>query len=591
MPQKKSTKKQSEDELVKFVLDRFKQSWDYAENNYHTRWENAWKLYNNKRVKVGYTGITNTFVPMTFSTIETMVAALAGGKPKFDFDPPYGKEDQNTEILNALLDHYWDKNQWDIKIINWIRSTLLYGTGALYVMWDVDHPVIVNVPIRDFFFNPMYGSMEDTGPDFFAGRRYLTTVEELESFEVVDTDSESKTYGELVKKYDVKKIPENTKKTGDETDKEQKENFYGSTVSDPEHSQVEVIELWTEDKVYTVANRTVLLSCVENPYKTQAKERIQQKLLQEIDPASETIDQDIKKAMERAEMEASGIIPFVVQRNYADESLFYGTGEVEKIAEAQELLNDMTNQNTDAISFTLNQMYTLDPKYADQIEEIENIPGAVYPFEKDALAPIRMGTIPADAFNERVNIKAEIRETTASTEVVKGVTNETSATATEINATVAQAGARFGLKITQIENEGFHRLARIVFEMIRLYVTEPTVVKIVGKAGVRWEEFDPAEFQNGDYEPRVQLSSSLESKKQLDIQKSQEMYITLMGDPQIDQTELKKMVLPKMYDLDPDEVERLIRDPADDPMAGMPGATPEMPMEEMMPMEGFSEQV
>lgn len=548
VPQKKSLKKKQDEQDLQFVLEAFDKSWNYAQSNYHTRWENAWKLYNNKRVKVGYTGVTNTFVPMTFSTIETMVAALAGGKPSFDFIPPFEKADQDTEILNALLDHFWDKDQWNIKIINWIRSTLIYGTGVMYMMWDIDHVVALNVPLRDFIINPAYTGLENIGPDFYCGRRYLTTKDELETFEVLDTDENSKTFGELIKKYkNLDKIQ--GKKSGDETDKEKKEMFYGSTVNDPENSQVEVLEIWTQDKVYSVANREIVIQCEDNPYKVTAQE---------------------------TDENAKGLIPFIVQRNYTDESLFYGAGEVEKIADAQELLNDITNQNTDAITFTLNPMYTLDPKYGDLIEEIENLPGAVYPVEANALQPIKMGNVPSDAFNERQNLKNEIRETTASTEVTKGVTDENSATATEIRATVAQAGQRFGIKITQIENEGFHRLARIVFEMVRLYVDSPMMVRITGKSGTRWEAFDPAEF-GGNYEPRVQLQSTVEANKNLETQKAMDMYAALMQDPEINQTELKKMVLPKIFDLDPDEIELLIQQPEMQPGEGM--TDPSVPQE------------
>jgi hypothetical protein len=345
--------------------------------------------------------------------------------------------------------------------------------------------------------------------------------------------------------------------------------WYGSTLANPENDQLEVIEYWTADKVISVANRSTVIEDTDNYYKAKAKAN-------------------------GAEY-PQGLMPFAAARDYTDESLFYAKGEIDFIAAQQELLNDITNQNIDSITFTLNQMYTLDPAFAHLIEEIENIPGAVYPVPANSLMPIQQRSIPPDAFNERMNIKNEIRETTASNEVVKGVGEQAggAATATEINAQIAGAGQRINLKVTQIENEYFHRMARIVLDMIKLYVTEPMMVKILGKEGVRWEEFDPAEFQ-GDYEPRVQLDITIENRKREQAAEAKELLAAFMGDPEVNQQALKKLVLQRSFDLDPDEVDLLMSPPEMpiggevDPLTGMPidpmmaGMPLDMPLEDQM---------
>jgi hypothetical protein len=537
---------------VDFAVTAFNRSWKYTSSNYHPRWERAFKLYNNQRTDRAYEGITNTFVPMTFSTVETLVSALAGNKPSFDFIPPHQKQDQNTQVLNSLLDYYWDKDQWNIKVINWIRSSVLYGTGIVFLVWDIDHPRMVNIPLRDFIFNPAYANLEECDDEFYCGRRYITTLETLKSYQVVDPET-----GEMIPKYtNLDQINNQATSNEEKTDKEQKDMFYGSTIdgSDGDDNQVEVIEIWTGTRTVSVANRKVCIEDVENPHYTQAKQT--------------------------NENATKGIIPFAAQRNYIDESLFYGKGEPETFAEQQELLNDLTNQNTDAITYNLNQMYTLDPDAADMIEEIENIPGAVYPLKDGQLKPIPMQAIPANAFNERMNIKNEIRETTASDQILKGVagTGHGDQTATEVQAQVAGAAQRFGLKITQLENEGFHRLARIIFEMVRLYVTKPQMVRVVGKDGVNWEEFNPEEFTDGEYEPRVQLANTVQANKQADIAKYKELMGAMIGDPMINKQELYKLVLPKVFDLDPDEIGSLLQ--PDEQMMAMLSPQPQAPAPE-----------
>ena len=490
---------------------------------------------------------------MVFSTIETLASALFGTKPKFSYLPPQTKPDQKTDILNALLDFYWDKDKWSIKVINTGKAMLKLGTAVDYFCWENDHPVMINVPIRDFFIDPTASSLETAR---FMGRRFLTTKEELEGFEVVDFDKPIPVLDELGMptgevEYGMKKKYSNLDKVsegsqGEPTDKQEKDMWYGSTVTEPEKNQIEVIEYWTEDRVISVANRCVVIEDTENWYKAKAKANGAQY--------------------------AKGLMPFADCRDYVDESLFYAKGEIDFIGDQQELLNDITNQNIDSITFTLNQMYTLDPAYAHLLNEIENLPGAVYPVAADALQPIQQRPIPPDAFKERLNIKNSIRETTASNEVVKGVGAEgAKTTATEINAQIAGAGQRINLKVTQIENGYFHRVAQIVFEMIKLYVTEPMMVRIVGKDGAKWEEFNPAEFQ-GEYEPRVQLDITIENKKREQAAQAKELLGAFLNDPEINQPELKKLVLSRAFDLDPDEVQTLVQTPqmGIDPMTGQP---------------------
>lgn len=552
-----SSKSGKTDATLAQVLKDFNSAWEYTSGSWHQRWQDNYSLYNNKRVKVGYQGITDSFVPICFGTVETLTSALFGTKPKFNFVPPQDKQDQKTDILNGLVDFFWDKDQWSLKVINTGRTGLMLGTAIDYWYWDNDHPCMLNVALRDYFRDPFTPGGEEPR---FQGRRYLTTKEELESFEVVDledVDVDDNPTGNMKKKYtNLNKIPKDGQ-TGENTDKQEKDMWYGSTVEKPEENQIEVIEYWTNDRVVSIANRCVVIQDEENPFKAKAR-------------------------LNGAEY-PKGIMPFNWFRDYVDPSLFYAKGEIDFLADQQELLNDITNQNNDAITYTLNQMYTLDPKYADRINEVENLPGAVYPFEKDALMPIQQRPIPSDAFNERMNIKNEMRETSGSSEVVRGVKSDSDATATEVNAQIAGAGQRIGLKITQIENEYFHRMARIVFELIKLYVTEPMMVRILGKDAATWEEFDPREFQ-GDYEPRVQLDIEIESKKEKESAMAKEMLAAFLNDPDINQQELKKMVLQRSFNLDPDEVEGLIQ--VMPPMGmGMPG---EMPPEEMMAagMEG-----
>lgn len=567
-----TTEDSSVDETLELVLKAFNTSWEYTSSSWHARWEDNYKLYNNQRVKRGYFGISDTFVPMTFGTIETLTSGLFGTKPKFDYLPPSTKPDQKTDILNGLLDFYWDKDQWSLKIINTGRGMLREGTSVDYFCWERDHPRLINIPIRDFFIDPNAFELDENSTGY-CGRRYLTTWDALNEYEIIDLDAMDaakpdpdtgevepvfkKKYKDLdkLKSGDSDDTVEGTTQHQDQTtDKEQKDMLYGSTLEKPQKDQVEVIEYWTTDRVISIANRQVVIEDTDNYYKAQAQA---------------TGDEF-----------AQGILPFADCRDYVDGSLFYAKSEVDFISDQQEDLNDFSNQEKDAVSINLNPQKTLDPKYGHLIEKIGNFPGAVYPVETGALQPIPIGTIPPEAFNERLNIKNEIRETTATNQVIQGSpnTNPGKQTATEVNAQVAGAGQRINLKSTQLENGYFHRMAKIVFRMVQLYVNEPMMVRILGKTGVEWQTFDPSEFQ-GEYEPRVQLDITVQNQKQQDATNAANLLKAFLGDPNVNQQELTKIVLQRGFQLDPDEVQSLMAPPPQGMPAGapVPGAVPGMP--------------
>ena len=550
MPKKeKQTSKMpvNERKTLEKVVQAFESSWKYAQNNYHDTWEDAWKLYNNQRTDRAYEGISDVFIPMTFSTIESMVASLAGSRPQFDFQPTNPEQETDVRVLNALIDFYWDADAWQSKIDKWIRSMLLYGTGVLHVWWDIDRARIDVVPLRDFFIDPTAANPEEAS---YMGRRYLTTKENLKTFEYVDSET-----GKMKKLYkNLGKIKTQGPTDAEQMDKTEKEIYLGSTLGkDARMKQVEVIEYWTKDRVVAVANRSTVIRDDENPYKEAA--RVQ------------------------GDDDAEGLIPFIMQRNYQDESLIYGKGEVEPIIGMQESLNYLANQRRDAVTYLLNPMFTLDPRYADWAETVESLPGAVYPFEANALQKIEMGGIGGESYNEEALLKQDIRETTSADQTFKGVSTDGNMTATEVQAQVAQANSRLALKVSQIENEGYHHLAAIVLSMVQLFVKEPTMVKVMGKdSNVDWQKYDP-ETMNGMFEPRVQLQSTVMAQKQEKAEQSKEFYTLFFGDPEINQMQLKRITMRKGYSLDEDEIDSLLNVQQQDAMEGA------LPMDDMSLLE------
>lgn len=523
---KKSPKKPNAEELVERVVSGFTSSWNYRESSFHTQWQNMYRLYNSERIYVSYNGISDTFVPMSFSTIETMVSATSGEKPLVEYIPTKFEQSTNTEVLNHLFSYFWDMDSWTNKFIQHSRNLFLYGTSVIYTYWDIDHPVARNIPIRDFFIDPSATILNYQNARYM-GYRFLADKNELKSEQVVDPET-----GELVAKYkNLDKLNDNYE-VGDQTDKQEKDTMMGSTLDkNAQKNQIEVLCYWTKDEVIYVGNRQQIIYQSDNYFKQR------QQFLEYENP--------------------TGMYPFVVDANYPDESLLYGRSILQPIAKSQELLNDITNQNIDAVSWALDPVMELDPQYTDYMDKIQNVTGAVYPFKPGSLQAVQKPVIPSNAFNERVNIKNEIRETTAVDQVLKGVGSSGETTATEVKAQIASAGRRFDLILASLENGGYYNFAKLVFQMIQLYVTAPTMLRVVGEKGVDWQTFDPEMFK-GDYEPRIKLQATLVQEKTKKMRDLKEMYSAMLGSPFINQHNMTRLIVRKAFDLEPDEVDGLV---------------------------------
>lgn len=522
-------KKNSEstiDSKVERIVKDFESSWNYRDASLHKDWENWYKLYNSERVYVGYNGISDTFVPMSFSTIETKVSATSGEKPLVEYFPTKPDQMTNTKVLNSLFSYYWDLDGWTNKFVQHTRNLFLYGTGVMYVYWCIDHPEVRNIPLRDFYIDPT-ATILNYQDARFMGYRFFSNISDLKDEMVVDPETQ-----ELVPKYkNLDKLSSNYE-TGEQTAKQERDTHMGSTVDkNAQKDQVEIYCHWTKEKVTYVANREVIIYEADNYYKER------QQFLGFRNP--------------------EGMYPFIVDANYPDESQLYGRSELQPIAKSQELLNDMTNQNIDAVSWALDPVMELDPQYATYIDKIQNVTGAVYPFRPGSYQAVQKQPIPSSAFNERVNIKNEIRETTAIDQVLKGTASSGDTTATEIKAQVASAGRRFDMILSSLENGGYYQFAKLVYQMIQMYVTQPTFMRVVGEKGIDWQLFNPEQFK-GDYEPRIKLRATLENEKQRKMRDLKEMFSAMLGSPFVEQSALTRLILKEAFNLESDEVEALI---------------------------------
>ena len=569
---KKDDAKKSEDKLLGKYLKMFTESWEYAQQNYHQTWENNWKLYRNIRTKRNHPGTIEAFVPMVNSTVNTIVATLFNSNPTVKYVPNHPDQEADTAVLNEIYQDFARKDGWALKNKINGRQGVITGNYCAYYEWQPDadggfvHKEII--PVRDMVIDPQSHTVDDAR---YIGRRFFATKKELKEALIYDAKT-----GKMVNRY--KDIDEITSGEGaegggtvdSESDKVKKDQALGATAPG-NADMVELIEIWTPERVAVIANRSILIEERENPHYALMRSKFEQRKLEhELQRALvlESDGIDIGEFDEKFNSKNARLLPFAHGCEYQDVSLVYGSSDVDIIADEQELLNTLTELNVEAIMYQLFPERQIDPRYAGKIDDLSPAPGKVYPLPAGAATWLPTPNIPTNAFAERNNIKSEIRESASVSEVSKGITSADSMTATEIKATLAQADIRIQEKARNLADGFFFQECKICFKLLQLYADDTIMVRTVGDAGVEWQEVDMSKFM-GDYTPMV----TLDVEHRLEQAEKQEAYTQafqmIIADPTNNLMAAKEIMYKKMMpELSSEEIKRIITPAEQAPIMG-----------------------
>jgi hypothetical protein len=553
----KVAKEPKVDPVLEKVMRRFNDSRNYIRRGFWETWKDARKLYNSQRIMVNYEGNSDTFIPETFTILQSIKSNVVGGRIAIDYFPTNKDQTGDVKVLKALMDQVWTQDNTKLKASWAIDDSLQVGNGYLWQYWNGQYPTNKYVPTEDNFFDPDCTSYENLR---YGGYRYLTTLDALEKETIANTDynpedamSERRVprYKNLDRINDYKYSVD--KKSGqygeDKTAKQLREEMIAGSVLSTDNSAnddnlVEVICYHDKERIIKVANRCCVIEDVETPFMRKATK------IDSVDDMGNPVKVDLP--------EIKPFIPVAPARDIVDGAMWYAKGEVEVIGDLQELLNDTQNQKTDNLNFALNRMWTLDPSQAHKIDQIQSVPGAVFTVPAGALQPVQQSNIGVDADNEIFRLQGMMRRATAADEIVQGASVKGSATATEINAQVIQAGARFSSKLENYESEFFKILANNMLKIMQIFLTQEQAVRLIGQEGVEWKNYNPGEYL-GDYDIRVQLEATASRVRETEKQNAMQFFLLASKMPFVNQEALFKMTARTLFEKDENELEGLVQ--------------------------------
>jgi len=537
------------------VLKRFQASRKYTEGGFWDTWSNSWKLYNNQRVAIGYDGNTDIFIPETYTEVQGIKAHLVNGDMTVEFLPTHPSQVGNVDTLQDLFNYAWMKDQMDQKIDATITEYLVVGNCYVFsYAGENGLPCQRVVSAQDAFFDPQIVNYEDLNKYGYAGYRYLTTLDDLKGETVANTEYDPKdtTSTPRIPRYsNLDNLGQYKDDGDDKTAKQEREEMLAGTTLDDTKGVVECIVYFDKDTMITVANRTAIIEEVDNPFQRAAK------TIESVDDSGQPV------SFEMPAIEP--FIPVAPFRNLVDANLWYARGDVEVIAESQERLNDTQSQKADNLTYQLNRMWALDPNWAQKIDEIQSVPGAVFTIPPGALEQIPTQPIGADADNDIVRIKSEMQAATGANELL-GSSLQTSGrqSAYQINSQLVLLGARFKVKINNLQNEGFRILAQNMWKIMQIYIDKEIPIRTQGPQGTTWATYNPGLYL-GDYDVQIKLGATAESLKETQRQQMMQFYLLASKQPFVDPKQLFVMAGEEIFDISKRELQGLILPPTPPP--------------------------
>lgn len=527
----------SADPKLKKVLKGYRSSVKYTEGGFWDTWTDSWKLYNGERVNIGYDGFADTFIPETYTEIQGIKAHLVNGNMEINFLPTSPDQSGDPQTLQSAFDYAWYRDNMGIKLDMTITEYLVTGNCYIWSYPDADgFPTQRVVSARDCFFDPNITNYQDLCEHGYGGYRYLTTLDDLKADTVVNSqyDESDPTSEQLIPRYkNLDKVGQYADDNNAKTAKQEREEMLADSVLEDIEGMVECIVYFDKDEMITVANRSQVIESTKNPFQRP------EKTVQSAD------DQGNQVSFVMPEIKP--FIPVAPFRNLIDPNLWYARGDVEIIGPSQERLNDTQAQKTDNLTYQQNRMWALDPNFAQKLNEIQSVPGAVFTIPPGALEQIPTQPIGTDADAEIARIKSEMQAASGSNEAIMGnLPTAGRRSVYAMNMELVMLGARFKVKVKNLETEAMSILAHNMWKIMQIFITEETPIRYNGPNGVKWSIYNPGLFL-GDWDVVVKLGSTADSIKETQRQQAMQFYLLASKQSFVDQQALFVQTTPQIF--------------------------------------------
>lgn len=475
--------------IVKTLVDKLA-DWENWRKPKDNMWDQIYRLFFNKDGQATLPTRAKIFVPMIFKIVESGVPLITNtifsSENLFDVVPTNPKDADIAELIKILLTYQLGQANFFPKFIDFVKQLCLYGTSYFKVYWKVTRKwVWERTPIREdvnlFGIKlpaKITGWKEEKKYKVTERRPEIDVLDVLDVFPDPSAANEREGEGVFIRTWmsaeDLRemgagKIPvfANTdkpavtakNKSSVDTSRSNRLTTRGlSSVLPTKARGVEVIEWWgkydldgdgiREECYIVIANRSVLLKAVSNPFHHQKRPIVRSVLFN---------------------------VPME----------WYGIGLVEPIMDQQHELNTVRRQRLDNVNMVLNRMWkVLDTGDVDTTQ-LMSAPGHyLLVGQMDALEPLETKDVTQTAYQEAGALMQEMHDATVS----RGASGNPESgrlgrTASGARLLVGQSLEKFSLAIRLIEETAVKRTLRMMHQLNLQMIDDDDVLRDPGMYG------------------------------------------------------------------------------------------------------------
>jgi hypothetical protein len=439
-------------------------------------------------------------VPYGRQVLDTELVNIVTGKPRVVVTPRSPDKEPGAKAMQVLLDYYIDEDNFVAKQPPFVQQGLIYGVTVAKNHWlyqpekrqtrtfkpDPQNPdrslsqvETVDVTVRDgpsfepwsiyfAYWSPGARSVDDA--DYVVLQAWKSKDELLRS--QFDPDTGAGLYSNLQELFDSTqgpKPPDNSQ-----------QRFLGLTQTTRYRDKFLIEEIWTDQTVYLLGNRQILLRKMDNPYWHGRK-------------------------------------PIVIAQSMPDGFELQGIPETEAIDHLQQALWTTQNMRMDNLHLTVMRGITYREGGVTDPNALELRPRFRWPVsDHDDIRPFEVQPLPPEAYKEEETLLARAQLVTGINPYVSGSDLQTvdQNTATGVTALQEVAGRLLRFKASMFQYRGYQPTFEMWGDMIQQFQDASIVVKILGRGGeARWVEVRPEDVA-GHFSYKLEGSEESLSRQQ-----------------------------------------------------------------------------
>lgn len=493
---------------------------------------------------------SNVQIPYIQSAVETMVPRIIDARPEFTVLGRNEDDQVKAEKQQKLMDYFWESAGMDSTAEDFVRATLIYGTGFLQVSWKKDVRTLKFLKSKDvsskkykweseektFFDGPMCEWVDNytlwydwhntarKSKQFWFKRIVLTEAEIRRRYPMADKERLQMAFnapgGDLI---DYAAIRQQVRTT----------NLY-TTKSSAAQIMSASGTIYGTDKYYSTQDNTLKMYEVYEwwrPFDDSYSVIVGGSYVPIFKDGAMPIPMDFKEA------------PFIDASYLKIPGEFEGYGLPLILESPQIMLNLVKNQRLDAATLSIHKMWIVNPLANINKDELVTRPfGIIYSIDPNGVREIQFSDIKASAYKEEELLKNDMQYASGVDDFSMGVGGGGNSSATEVRHLRESTLERVRMFVNHL-GDAYADVLRYWMDLTRQLFTEKMTIRIIGQDGQPTFPLIEKDDFKGLYDYRATVLPSIAGQDEVKKKQDMDLYQLLINLPFVDPQKLTARVI------------------------------------------------